>query len=561
MGYEVPMKIARKWLSPLFLLIVVSVLFVQDRKLSAEQPVTHKDEENQSAKSARQKALDRQRRVIFNDDTYELSREDANTPTGFLRRRLKPLVGTHVDTIAWSILGGWADAPVYDSKVQPIYGDAHGSPPEYWRAVTNNVKELIAAGRCPLQIVIDFAHENGMELFASVRMNDCHDSFIAGGVTLWKKEHPELLVDRGDVPHNMEHPLGLYAITQDFSHQEVRDRKFEIIEEVCQRYDIDGVYLNYIRHPVFFSRTMRGLPVTDEETQIMTAFMGRIRRLTDTEGVRRGRPILVSAIVPDNFQLAKNVGLDVKKWIVDDLIDMVTPGLGYAPFALPVKEFTELAQQHGVKVYPCINCRAPRGVSESALKEGSRGVATNWYHDGSDGLFFWNLGTPFEYKQGKDLLATRSRYYAALPELGDPEVMKYKDKLFCVDDPVFKYYQHISSTPALPVEVKSEKATAVSFMVGDNVKAADDKGRLKGLKLVLTFTQQVEESSLALHFNGHLLQDGRVTGDGARQIEYRPAPQRINQGRNRLQAMLVSTTDDPMPVTLSGLHLWVDYSE
>ena len=69
------------------------------------------------AKEARVKVANRQRRIIFNDDTYELSRADANTPEGFLKRRLKPLVGTHVDTISFSVLGGWADAPVYDSKI------------------------------------------------------------------------------------------------------------------------------------------------------------------------------------------------------------------------------------------------------------------------------------------------------------------------------------------------------------------------------------------------------------------------------------------------------------
>lgn len=154
------------------------------------------------------KALEAQRRIIFNDHTYELSRDDANTPEGFLKRRLKPLEGTQVDVICWSLLGGWADAPVYDSKIQPIYGDAHGGPPEYWPKATKNIKALIKGGRGRLQIVVDFAHPNNMELFASIRMNDCHDNFIPGGITLWKKEHPEFLVDRSGVPGNLEaHPL------------------------------------------------------------------------------------------------------------------------------------------------------------------------------------------------------------------------------------------------------------------------------------------------------------------------------------------------------------------
>ena len=61
------------------------------------------------------------------------------------------------------MLGGWADAPVYDSKVQPIYGDAHGEGPRYWTAQTKNIKAMVQAGTCPLRVTIDFAHENGME--------------------------------------------------------------------------------------------------------------------------------------------------------------------------------------------------------------------------------------------------------------------------------------------------------------------------------------------------------------------------------------------------------------
>jgi|GEM_PF-884418 len=152
------------------------------------------------ARRERQRVLNQRRRIIFNDDTYEMSREDANTPEGFLRRRLQPLVGTHVDTISWSVLGGWADAPVYDSKVQPVFGLAHGGPPKVWSPYTaRNLQELIQSGNDPLQVVIDFAHSNGMELFASIRMNDSHDSFLPGLVSLWKKEHPELLVDQNDI--------------------------------------------------------------------------------------------------------------------------------------------------------------------------------------------------------------------------------------------------------------------------------------------------------------------------------------------------------------------------
>jgi len=501
-----------------------------------------------AAKQARRKALARRRRVIFNDDTYELDRADANTPEGYLSRRLAPLAGTHVDVISWSVLGGWADAPVYDSKVQPIYGDAHGDITPYWKSVTKNVKQLIKAGRGPLQVVIDFAHENDMELFASVRMNDSHDSFIPGGVTLWKKEHPEFLVDSTGIPNNRdEHPLGLYVIAQDFTHQEVRDRKFEIIEEVARRYDVDGIELNYIRHPVFFSRTMRGQPVTDDEVEIMTSFMRRVRALTDEVGARRNRPLLVTAVVPDSLAQAKDIGLDIETWVENDLVDILTPGLGYAPFTLPVKQYVDLAAEHGIKVYPCINRKAPQHVEEKYVPEGFRGVATNWYRAGADGIYYWNLGTPIENKSGQELLTIRNRYYAALPEIGDAAAMVDKDKLFCVDDPVLSYYTHISSHPPLPVELHESNANRVPLVVGDDLQAADKAGRLVKLVLMIKVKGPVGIDTLALRFNGHAVRGGTVVGTDANdqetRIDYPLSAALIKQGQNIVEATLTGATE------------------
>ena len=54
-------------------------------------------------KRARVEAARRPRRIIFNDDTHELALEDANTPEGFLTRRITPLAETQVGTISWSV--------------------------------------------------------------------------------------------------------------------------------------------------------------------------------------------------------------------------------------------------------------------------------------------------------------------------------------------------------------------------------------------------------------------------------------------------------------------------
>ena len=212
---------------------------------------------------------------------------------------------------------------------------------------------MVAGGVCPFQAVIDFSRDGGMEAFASIRMNDVHDSFIPNGLTIWKMRHPELLVDtNGTLPE-----FELYTSSQDFSHEPVRRRKLEIIEEICEGYDVDGFELDYIRHPVLFSRRMRREPCTQDEIEIMTSFMRQVRETTDATAARRGRPVLIATRVPDSFALSLDNGLDLQAWLKQDLVDILIAGGGYAPCSLPVEEFIEASRPHGVQVYPCINQR------------------------------------------------------------------------------------------------------------------------------------------------------------------------------------------------------------
>ena len=60
---------------------------------------------------------------------------------------------------------------------------------------------------------------------------------------------------------------------------------------------------------MFFSRCMRGEPATPEETAIMTGFMARIRKMADAAAARRGKPLLLSARVPDTFEQAVHLGM------------------------------------------------------------------------------------------------------------------------------------------------------------------------------------------------------------------------------------------------------------
>ena len=178
------------------------------------------------------------------------------------------------------------------------------------------------------------------------------------------------------------------------------------------------------------------------------------------------------------------------------------------------------------------------------FSEGFRGVAANWYRAGADGLFFWNLGTPLEGKSGQDLINTRKLYYGALPELGDAQTIKYEDKLFCLDDVVLSYYQHISSQSPLPVALSAKQAIRLSLEVADDLAA--EKDRLENFKLILQFQGKVNEQDLLLELNGHELSQRKVVthDDNQLTISANPEASMLNLGSNIIEASLKRSSLD-----------------
>ena len=114
----------------------------------------------------------RKRRIIFNDDgdTRQVKHPGSKSKEAFLSARFERTLGTHVDTYVFCV-GDGMDNP---------YGRPKDCPADD-----------------PEALNIEAAHANSMEVFASLRMNDIHESLsslFGGLVTPLKKEHPEYCI-------------------------------------------------------------------------------------------------------------------------------------------------------------------------------------------------------------------------------------------------------------------------------------------------------------------------------------------------------------------------------
>ena len=372
-------------------------------------------------RALRQKALARPRRIWFNHDGCDASsfpstrlRDGKGTPQALLEVRTTPLAETQVDTLSYCTISSGFSNFTHRTQVGHIL-----TSPSATDGRVNITQDLIDQGTDPLEVMVGFCHANDMECFWSMRMNDTHDAAWRPGTghrlfPRLKEEHPEYLVGAYD----RKPPFGTWT-SVNYARPEIRELCYRFIEEVCRNYDVDGVEMDFFRHLCFFKSVAEGGKASPAELGMMTDLVRRVRLMTEREGVRRGRPILVAARVPDSVEFAMGLGLDVRRWLQQGLVDCLI-GSGYFRFD-DWTRLVELGHTYGVKVYPCLSESRIRRVKEAYRARCSddcyRGRAMNVWAAGADGVYIFN-----EYNAGR-------RY---LHDIGAVDTLRAKSKLYFV---------------------------------------------------------------------------------------------------------------------------------
>jgi len=262
-----------------------------------------------------------------------------------------------------------------------------------------------------LRMMIDFGRRHNKEIFWSMRMNDTHDASNPPDMPQWKKDHPEFLVgkieDRGRMKYG-----GRRWSSLDYNQPQVRDKVHRILSEICRRYDVDGVELDFFRHPVIFKEQMYGEEISQAQRDVITELIRRIRKMTEQEGLRRGgKPILIAIRIPDSMGYCQAMGLDVPRWLEEDLVDIVT-GSDYFKLE-PWENIAALGQKYHVPVYACLEER--------------RIAPTRSGSEGSSSLLLWRGEAYNAWKAGVNGIYTFNRFNPKDPifrEIGDPKVLE-----------------------------------------------------------------------------------------------------------------------------------------
>lgn len=415
-------------------------------------------------REARRDAVARPRRLIFNNDADDMLLAAEATPEALLVQRTAALAGSQVDSISYGAGVCFGNAR-YASRVWEPFTSR-----DDWFADHNRLPDFLAKGIDPMRVMTDFAHRNRMELFWGLRVNDTHDAALSPrGEAMrprLKREHPEYLVGAPD----RRPPHGTWS-SMDFAVPAVRDLAVGFIEEACRTYDLDGIDLDFFRHPCFFRSVAWGGQASAEELAQMTELMRRIREATEQEGLRRGRPILVSIRVPDSVEYCRGIGIDLERWLADSLVDLLA---GPCYFQLnPWEYLVQLGHRHGVRVYPVLSDTRVRG--EARFRRGSiesyRGRAMQAWGAGADGLYLFNYFNP----QGP-----------VWRELGELASLRGNDKLFFLSPLNGRPETYLANgaqhqtvpilTPQNPWPLPAAQPVDLEIALGDEVREAQRAG-------------------------------------------------------------------------------------
>ena len=435
----------------------------------------------------------RKPRLIYSNDArhYLMYRFDPPMSLHRLRQPVDEIIGTGVDTLAFGLGSGqtfWHDTAVGLKWGERIKN--HNSGVMWWRAGVN-LEHALRVGHDPLKVVVDRAHEKGIQVFGTLKMND--PSWRDGGNRYWlgrlKWDNPEVVIGEEDP----DEPR--VATCSDYARQEVRQERLEVIEEVCDRYGLDGLEMDDCLKdsPVraFFkpSEARRNVP-------ILTDFVREVRALLDRIGKNRGERLCLAARVHPVEDSNLAVGMDVRTWLSEGLVNLVIPYLGGMGDKLVDSQpsfgwLAEAAHQAGAWLYSPIGRTPYDDRYGGATVEMDRAAATNARAAGADGLYLEALPWPHT-----------EREYMTLRELGDPDIYARKAKHYLLapggDGP--------DSAPLgrpLPITLEEGVPAKVPIIVGDELDSAREDGELEPLTLGVRVVQTCPEDRLTFLFNGH----------------------------------------------------------
>ena len=476
----------------------------------------------------------------------------------------------HFETEFGEILGDG-----YANKEPELHSFVHSSLPGIVENTYNNVMALKASCGGPMTALVKLCAEADLPFFPRVRMNS---HYVIDpehpGYGRFRRENPHLLIGRPDeelVEGTMEYGL---RTGKNYARPEVRDYMLKVICECFERWDVDGVELDFMRHPGFFR-----IEEAYANRYLMTDLVERVRERLRQVGEERGRQIKLLVRVPPTIADSVRVGLDVVEWMEEDLVDIVIAGGGFIPFETPVHEFVAAARDTGALVYGCIE--ATRQMDDRTL----RALCYRWLKEGADGVYLYNF-----YTQAPEW---NRRQFDTLSDIAAMDRLDKRYELAAAGafTPCgghscgFRYASPSTQMPAI-LDHTVSPGPVFTIPVADDLAGAHADDALAGCKLFFIVENFTGEDELEVKLNGVEIpwRTAEVNFDGWTKLQVEPlfwgkyptypvevehegtgitlsvGTPPLRQGDNEIQVSARTNHSPTGRITLRDIHVSINYA-
>lgn len=313
--------------------------------------------------------------------------------------------------------------------------------------VDSRVKGLLKAhseGKDPFGMFLDALNKSKMETFITFRMNDVHnpDDADQWNTPKIRKEHPDCIVDIEAVKSGKADWM-CYCL--DYSRPEVRKYITDIIRELTELYEFDGLQLDWMRFP----RHLSGSPYEVwEKRHFITDFIGDVREILKKVNAE------LAVRIPTNMAGCRYLGMDVGEWVKQGLVDFIVPSpFLTTDFCIPISDFRKIMGDHPVPVYPAFDFGHG---SQIHCPESLRATASSLYDCGAYGIYIFNFPCWQEY--------IASRPYHWLDLMHDPELACKKPLLFSVSHSRHRVH-NIDLPGQLPMKIQPNQSIALALHI------------------------------------------------------------------------------------------------
>lgn len=232
----------------------------------------------------------------------------------------------------------------------------------------------------PYAVWIKRCAEKGIKSWISIRMNDCH---CPDEPTCFLRS--DFFYEARDNGWCVGEKYGYYRYCFDYSHEEVRRKMLDYIDEQLGRYDSCGLELDFQREIICFDY-LSGKDYTD----IMTDFIRNVKKLITKYEAIRGHKIELCLRLCRSIEDNLGYGFDVEAYHRKKLVDSIVPTARWSTHDsdMPIKEWME--RFHGIEIYPGIEALVNNNMSVSSASPAKRGFVTSYVSDDPHGIYYYN---------------------------------------------------------------------------------------------------------------------------------------------------------------------------